>query len=80
MDIDLMPASATPLIILPDMNETDIDAEWEAMYCRSRAMSDFLAGEITCGDYLDTLEHFGVEVPEYIDAWEDNLDLLYRCA
>lgn len=33
-----------PLIILPDMNQADIDREWEAMLLRQRAVEEFYEG------------------------------------
>jgi hypothetical protein len=79
-DIDLMPAYATPLIVFPDMDDNDIEAEWQAMRRRSQAVNDFLTGNITASDYLDYIEHDNIDVSDYLDSWEENLDLLYDAA
>lgn len=72
-------AAATPLIILPDMSESDIDAEWDAMVRRSKAMDEFLDGEISFSEYSEFLDHDGIDIPEYLDQWEENLDFIYSC-
>ena len=33
-----------PLIILPDMNQVDIDQEWQAMCIRQKKLEDFYEG------------------------------------
>lgn len=71
---DLSLAAATPLVIIPDMNEIDIDREWDNMLVRSQALDQFLQGHISVGDYLDVIDHFGIGVEDYLEAWEDNLN------
>lgn len=69
-------AMATPLIILPDMNEIDIDREWDNMMVRSLASDQLIQGKISISDYLDVVDHFGIDVPSYLDCWENNLEFV----
>lgn len=73
-------AASTPLIVLPDMTDEDIDREWNAMVERSRSMSAFLDGNMPIDEYFDRLEADGIEIESYIDGWEENLEVIYQCA
>lgn len=37
-----------------------------------KAIDDFLNGELTPEDYLDRIEHYGVDVDEYLETLEFN--------
>jgi hypothetical protein len=80
MNEDAIPLAATPLVVLPDMNEADIHRECQAMLRRSYAMDEFLAGRMPIAEYFDYLEFDNISIPEYLDSWEENLDLLYDAA
>lgn len=73
-------AAATPLIVLPDMSQADIDAAWDDMIRRSKATDEFLAGEIGFSEFSEYLDHDEIDVEDYLEAWSENLNLLYECA
>lgn len=73
-------AAATPLIVLPDMSQSDIDAAWDDMVRRSKATDEFLDGHISFSEFSEYLDHDGIDIPEYLEVWEDNIDYIYQCA
>lgn len=52
----------------PDFNQSDFDAEFEAMLVRNRAIELMLTGEISVDDLLDVLESQEVDPLEYATA------------
>lgn len=79
-DDDLTLAAATPLIVLPDMSQADIDAAWDDMVRRSKATDEFLNGEMNFSEFSEYLDHDDIDIENYLEEWEENLNLLYACA
>jgi hypothetical protein len=64
----------TPLIILPGMNDEEIDALWVATFTRAKMTQAFLDGAIDVETYLDFMAEQGYEPSELLDTAEENLD------
>jgi hypothetical protein len=74
---DLSLAAATPLIVLPGMTDAEIAAEWDLMVERSKALDEFLYGNMPFSEYSEILDRDGIEIEGYLDNWEESLDLIY---
>jgi hypothetical protein len=64
---------ATPLILTTDMTEADFAVEFAAMQLRAAATSDFLAGKIEAGDWLDILDECRIDVGTAVQDWTDGI-------
>lgn len=63
----------TPLIVLPGMDDAEIDALWNATYQRAKMLQSFLDGEIDVETYLDFMAQQGYEPEDLLDTAEENL-------
>lgn len=66
----------TPLIVVPDMTEADIDAAWDEHVQRVRMTDQFLAGTLDPETYLDFMCEQGIEPEEVLDQAEANLEFV----
>jgi hypothetical protein len=64
----------TPLIVLPGMDDAEIDALWKATYQRSKMLQAFLDGEIDVETWLDFMAEQGYEPEDLLNIAEQNLD------
>jgi len=64
----------TPLIVLPGMDDAEIDALWNATYQRSKMLQAFLDGEIDVETWLDFMAEQGYEPEDLLNIAEQNLD------
>ena len=63
----------TPLIVLPGMDDAEIDALWNATYQRSKMTQAFLDRAIDVETYLDFMAQSGYEPEDLLDTAEENL-------
>lgn len=63
----------TPLIVLPGMDDEEIDRLWEATHRRAKMTQAFLDREIDVETYLDFMAQEGYEPCELLDTAEENL-------
>jgi len=64
----------TPLIVLPGMDDAEIDAFWQATYQRSKMLQAFLDGQIDVETWLDFMAEQGYEPEDLLNIAEQNLD------
>ncbi len=64
----------TPLIVLPGMDEEEIEALWQQTYRRSKMTQAFLDREIDAEAFFDFMAEQGYEPFELLEAAEDNLE------
>lgn len=64
----------TPLIILPGMDDEEIDALWLQTYQRSKMTQAFLDRQIDAETYFDFMAQQGYEPEELISTAEENLE------
>jgi hypothetical protein len=72
--MDALKLIDTPLIVLPGMTETEIDAAWEDHVQRVKMTDQFLAGTIDPETYFDFMIEGGFEPEELMDEAEANLE------
>jgi len=72
-----------PLIILPDMNQVDIDREWDAMCVRQSLVENFYenirvgrwdAGQVE--EMLDCIAEHQIDPYEFADTVVENVELV----
>ena len=68
--------TATPIIISPDMDESEFAHEFRLMTIRSNAAAELVTGQITIDDYLDTLAECDVDVDDALDCWTSGGSLM----
>jgi len=68
----------TPLIILPGMDEGELEALWVETYQRSKMTQAFLDQVIDVETYFDFMAQAGYEPSELLDAAEENLDFVMQ--
>jgi hypothetical protein len=64
----------TPLIVLPGMNDEEIDVLWQQTYQRSKMTQAFLDQQIDVETYFDFMAQCGYEPEELMDTAEENLE------
>lgn len=64
----------TPLIILPGMDDQEIDALWLQTYQRSKMVQAFLDRQIDAETFFDFLAQQGYEPEEVLNTAEENLE------
>lgn len=64
----------TPVIIVPGMEEAEIDELWECHVIRVRMTAAFLEGKIDAETYLDFMTESGYEPEELLEIAEANLE------
>ncbi|MBW4475128.1 MAG: hypothetical protein KME45_32825 [Stenomitos rutilans HA7619-LM2] len=64
----------TPLIILPGMDDEEIETLWQQTYQRAKMTQAFLDREIDIETYFDFMAQAGYEPCDLLDAAEENLD------
>jgi hypothetical protein len=67
---------ATPIIITNHMDDEEFAYEFELMKIRSQAAADFIHGEITVDDYLDTLAECEIDVDDALECWTEGGSLM----
>ena len=64
---------ATPMLLLPHQCEAEMEFEIERMISREIRLHQWLHGEIQAGDFLDSLEEFGVDPIQAVEDWSNGL-------
>jgi hypothetical protein len=67
---------ATPIIISPDMSESDFAIEFAQMRLRQQAAQEFCDGEIDVVDFLDILDNCGVQVDTAVSDWSKGISYI----
>jgi hypothetical protein len=63
----------TPLIVLPGMDDEEVEALWQQTYQRSKMTQAFLDQAIDVETYFDFMAQQGYEPSELLDTAEENL-------
>lgn len=70
-------AALTPsIILLSDMSISDIDTHVKHIYKAAYSLRDFLDGEISEGEWLESVEATGLNMDEYLKVAMMNSDLI----
>jgi hypothetical protein len=62
------------LLILPEMNSADVDAEIQRQFSYQRAMNRFLKGEINFDELVDFAIQLGIDPDDYLLAVMEAVD------
>jgi hypothetical protein len=73
---DLALHLATPLIITPEMSESEFRYEFEKMMMRSTATAEFVAGRIDPEDFVEALDAGGVHIDAALKDWSYGLTFM----
>lgn len=66
----------TPMLLLSEYSEADLEAECAKLWRRTQMREQFFRGELDAETYLDCLEQDGFDVPEYLNAVEENMEFV----
>ena len=61
--------TATPIIITTELDDAQFEYEFGLMQIRAAAAADFIAGDISVSDYLDTLAECEIDVDAALECW-----------
>jgi len=64
------------LLILPEMNPADVDAEIQRQFSYQRAMNRFLKEEINFDELVDFAIQLGIDPDDYLLAIEEAVDTI----
>lgn len=73
--VDAAVIFGTPLIVIPDFDDADIDQEFERYWVRQKMTQQFLVGEIDVTTFLDLLDDQGFEIDDYLTEAEQALEI-----
>jgi len=73
--VDAAVIFGTPLIVIPDFDDADIDQEFERYWVRQKKTQQFLVGEIDVTTFLDLLDDQGFEIDDYLTEAEQALEI-----
>ena len=66
--------SSLQIIVDLDATEEEIDYRWRLAHKISQHSKLFLEGKISGGDFLDLAETTGIDIDQYSEEVEDNLE------
>lgn len=78
MPLDQLLIWETPFILDPDMDNVDVDQEWEKMLSRTKATEAMIQGDLKFNNFLDFLESQGYDIEEYLDVVDRNIDYVIK--
>ena len=61
----------TPVIVVPDWNQAELDEALSQMFQRSHATERWLRGEEYTDNLLDLLDAHRIDVFDLVNAWEN---------
>ena len=66
----------TPAIWTPGMDDEEREFELDRMLARSLATKDWLEGRLSTADWMDCMDHYGVNILQAATDWNQGISYI----